>query len=50
MRLKKTFVTLFLLLMILSITGCRNKNDETLLKQKADEEIQYLDTKMVVLK
>ena len=49
MRLKKTFVTLFLLLMILSITGCKNKNDETLLKQKADEEIQYLDTTLISL-
>ena len=52
MNVKKIFIILLLLVILFGITGCKNNNDnntEALLKQKADEEIQYLDTTLTSL-
>jgi len=48
-KLKKILQIICALLIIFVLTGCQKQNDNELLKQKVDEEIQYLDTSLVSL-
>lgn len=48
MNLKKCFFGVIILLQILLLTGCSNKEDDTnILKEKGIAELEYIDTKLV---